>query len=713
MMPCPISLLVVDDEEFNRDMLSRHLELNGYRVTAAQSGQEALALIEQSRFDLILLDVMMPEMSGLDVLQRLRRTMAPIDLPVIMVTAKSESEDIVEAFRLGANDYLTKPVDMPVALARVATQACLRSTLVALRESEVRYSLTARGTNDGLWDWNLNTNEIYFSTRWKSMLAYEESEISTHPDEWLKRVHPEDRTKLETALKAHCQGETSHFEQEYRILHRDGTYRWVLSRGMAVYDAEGRASRIAGSQTDITEGKVADPLTGLPNRILFTDRLEGAIAHFHQDPNFKYAVLFLDLDRFKVINDSLGHLIGDQLLIRVAQRLLDCMKDPNGSGKYPYPHAVARLGGDEFAILLEGIATPDDAVRIADRVQKALSVPLRLDGHEVFTNASIGITMGGPDVHRPEDLLRDADTAMYSAKARGKGRSEIFDVAMRIQATSRLRTEAELRQALEQQEFRVFYQPIQALETGRLIGFEALIRWMHPRQGLLNPSEFIPIAEEIGLMKTISWWTLREACRQMSYWNRVYRTDPPLTVSVNLSPKQFLQPDLFSHIEQALLETGMKPSCLKLEITENMLIDNPDATLVVLDKLRQMGIQISIDDFGTGYSSLNSLQRFPIDTLKIDRSFVSRMSAAEKNYEIVHVIVSLARTLGMSIIAEGIETTEQRGLLRTLGCEFGQGFLFSEPVEPKKIEAMLIGQYSSERLPGGPRNGLSSPLLSS
>ncbi len=685
----PGTLLIVDDDEMNRDMLSQRLELKGYEVIAVEGGRQAIDVAGRRDFDLILLDVMMPEMSGLEVLRVLREVHPPNELPVIMVTARDQSEDIVEAFDAGANDYVSKPINFSVLLARVATQVACRRARAVLYESEARYALAARGTNDGLWDWDLLAGAIYYSPRWKSMLGHEAEEIGTGPDEWLGRIHPHDSEKVQSSLADHLQGLTRHFECEHRLLHADQSYRWMLGRGVAVRGPDGRCTRMAGSLRDITEGKVADALTGLPNRVLFLDRLERSLERLKRHPEFQFAILFLDLDRFKLINDSLGHVIGDQLLIAVARRLEACLRASDMVARPDQQHTVARLGGDEFTILLDGIKEPANAIKVAERIETELALPFNLGSHEVFTSASIGIAIGGNDYERSEDLMRDADTAMYSAKSRGKARYVVFNAAMRDVTMARLNLEIELRQALERREFVLHYQPIVKLSTNRLIGFEALLRWQHPRRGLIAPGEFIGLAEETGLIVPLGWWILEEACRRMASWWARFPGDSPLVISVNLSGKQFLQEQLVEQVEIRLRETGLDPRHLKLEITESAIMSDPEAAAAMLTRLRALGVRISLDDFGTGYSSLSYLQRFAVDTLKIDRSFVRDLGIGSKESEIVRTIVALAQTLEMDVVAEGVETLLQRDYLQNLGCEHGQGYYFSRPIDGDAAEALI------------------------
>jgi diguanylate cyclase (GGDEF)-like protein/PAS domain S-box-containing protein len=582
----------------------------------------------------------------------------------------------------------------------------------ALRVSQERYALAVNGAQDGLWDWNLKTNEVYFSSRWQSILG-SEKQFCNRPEAWFDLVHPEEIERFKVDILSHIEGMTPHFESEYRMLHQDGTYRWMLSRGLAVRNPEGKAYRIAGCQTDITERKLAeaqllhnafhDALTGLPNRALFTDRLGHTVERAKRQEESIFAVLFIDLDRFKVINDSLGHLSGDQLLVTVAKRLEDCLRSGD---------TLSRLGGDEFTILLEDIKDITEATDVAERIQASLSLPFSLGVHEVFITASIGIVLSSTGYEQLEDLLRDADTAMYRAKAQGKACYQVFDKTMHLKAVTLLQLENDLRRAVQAlatlpsyskgyrylemseemtEEFRVYYQPIVSLASGKITGFEALVRWQHPNRGLLPPAEFIAIAEETGLIASLGYWILRSACYQMRAWQERFPTIPPLSISVNLSSKQFLQPNLIGQIAQILQETNLNASSLKLEITESAIMEDAETAAAMLLQLRSMGIQIYIDDFGTGYSSLSYLQRFPVNVLKIDRSFTSRMGVNGEDSEIIQTIVMLANKLGIDVVAEGVETAEQLAQLREICCPQAQaqGYFFSRPLNIKAAEILL------------------------
>ncbi len=553
---------------------------------------------------------------------------------------------------------------------------------------EQRYELAFQASNDGIWDWNLSSGSLYFSAQWKAMLGYSD-EIGSQPEAWFDRIHPEDLYWVKRDLNAHLAGVSDRFESEHRMLHQDGQYRWVLSRAQASRNRLGEAVRLVGIQTDISglrhiEAKIVrnahyDPLTGLPNRVLLMERLHHAGELTIRRSDYVFAVLFIDLDRFKMINDSLGHAVGDQLLCEISARLADCLR----------PHdTVARLGGDEFVILLEDVKSQDNVMLVAERIMQSLSAPFNLESREIFTSASIGITFSSRGFNRPEELLRDADLAMYGAKTKGRGRYAVFHPKMHSSAVALLEMENDLRRAVERDELQLYYQPIISLRSNRLMGFEALIRWQHPQQGLISPAQFVPIAEETGLIVPIGRWVLRQACLQMRQWQQQFPDWSRLTVNVNLSSKQF-SPHLAEQVEQILTETGLEPNYLKLEITESVLMSHAESAIVTLGQLKQLGIQLAIDDFGTGFSSLSYLHRLPIDTLKVDRSFIQRVDSDGEQLAIVRTIVSLAWNLGMDVVAEGVETLKQLAQIRSLRCEYGQGYLFSKPLNVEAIAALL------------------------
>lgn len=423
MNSAPSNLLLVHGGPAGRNLLARRLRRRGYSVTEVSGSEQALERIHRQRVDLVLVNIAPPRLEGLGVLRSIRGDFTLNRLPVIMLAGKSESDVVLQGLKEGANDYITRPIDFLLALARIQNHLALKQAEEALRESEERYALAARGSNDGLWHWDLRTGRIQYSSRWKSMLGYQDAEVTDGPEEWFSRVHHEDVDVLRAELHAHLAGRTSHLEHEYRILHRDGVYRWMVVRGLAVRDASGHACRVAGSQTDITRAKVADPLTNVPNRILFLDRLERVMQKFRRNPAHGFAVIFLDLDGFKLVNDRLGHLAGDALLITIARRLEESLRSGD---------TVARLGGDEFTVLIDDIGDPADAIRIAERMALEISKPVVLGDAQVVATASLGIAMGSSAYQKPEELLRDSDMAMYRAKILGKNRVEFFDPQMSV-----------------------------------------------------------------------------------------------------------------------------------------------------------------------------------------------------------------------------------------------------------------------------------------
>ena len=565
-----------------------------------------------------------------------------------------------------------------------------RRAELRLMESEERYALASAGANDGLWDWNLATNRLYLSPRWKAMLGLAEDDVGDEPSEWMERVHPDDIERLSALLEGHLAGHTPHFECEHRIRRSDDEYLWVVARGLAVRDGLGRATRIAGSLTDLTDRKyqeaqalhvaLHDPLTQLPNRALFLDRVAQAIARARRPGKSGFAVLSLDLDRFKLVNDSLGHHQGDELLVGLGARLSAFV----GAGE-----TVARPGGDEFAVLIEEVPGPVEARALAERLLAELGKPIAIEGRQLVITGSVGLALYESSYERAEDMLRDAELAMYRAKSLGKARAELFHPSLHSHALHLLTLENDLRHAISRNELHLFFQPVVSLKTGRIAGFESLVRWRHPRRGLLGPTEFINLAEETGMIGEIGAWVLEEACRCMRNWQTRFPSEPPLTVSVNLSIRQFNQIDLVTEIVETLARSGWRPGRLKLELTETALMQNATRAAHILSQLKAAGIGVSLDDFGTGYSSLSYLHALPFDTLKIDKAFVSGMSHERSKLEIVRAILLLAHNLKMDVVAEGVETIEQLAQLRALDCEYAQGYLFAPPLDAEAAEQLL------------------------
>ncbi|HEY3323109.1 MAG TPA: EAL domain-containing protein [Planctomycetota bacterium] len=580
----------------------------------------------------------------------------------------------------------------------------LRDAERALLQREEQYALALKAANGGLWDWDLKTNTIFFSREWKAMLGYGETEFSDTVESWLRRVHPHDLAGLQAEIKRHLENHTPFLQREYRIFNKNNKPQWVHCVGMAARDAAGHAYRMAGTQADITSRKSVelglihdvfhDSLTGLANRALLMDRLRHAMERLGRRPGEAVGVLFMDLDRFKNVNDSLGHGVGDQLLNEFAKRLEKCMRPTD---------TVARFGGDEFCVLLEDIHGLTEANAIADRVHKDLRHALKVDQKEFFVTVSIGIAIAKSKGFKPEDLLRDADIAMYRAKSRGRACQEFYQSGMHLQAITLQNLESGLHRAVRSiipasasqvrpigpTQFVLHYQPIVSLKNGQMSGCEALIRW-DQQAGRVTPDEFIPVAEETGLIVPITFWVLRESCKQMKQWLRQYRQAANWSMSVNVSARVLSQPNLVEEVATILDQTGLSGSNLKIEVTEGTLMKNSQANAAVLAELRKLGIRLSMDDFGTGYSSLNYLHRFPLDVLKIDRSFIGGMNEKDsKSNAIVRTILSLARNFNLEVIAEGVETTAQLGLLRELNCDFGQGYYFAHPTLPDQMGEMI------------------------
>lgn len=578
-----------------------------------------------------------------------------------------------------------------------ATRA-LRNQWQALARSAERMELAIRGSRDGLWDWDLAADRVYYSPRWRQLLGLKEQALSDAPHEWFNRVDADQVDDLQYRLTRLRAGHDPHLSIQLRMLHADGQSRWMLCRAAVSRNEQGHAMRLSGSLTDISELKAAqdelillahhDRLTGLPNRERFIKELQGALRRNRENPDDHFAVLFFDFDRFKTVNDSLGHPVGDALLINIAQRFRTELR---------HNDIAARFGGDEFVILLNGTTGADETRLAADRLLAALAIPHQLGKHSVVSTASIGVVTDGLGHTQAADVLRDADAAMYKAKAGGKNNHRFFDRQMHDAAVDRLRTENDLRTGLDTQ-LEVYYQPILTLADSRVVGFEALVRWNHPTRGLIAPDHFIPMAEETGLIVPLGARVLRVACQQLAAWDRGPSLGRQPGISVNCSKRQLLDPGFTDLVRDVLERSGLAPGRLTLEITETAVMENPDDIAEVMAQVRAMGVRLAMDDFGTGHSSLSCLHRFPINSVKMDRSFVRRMNRDASFAAVAQTIADLGLNLKLDIVAEGIEDPLQQERLRTMGCLYGQGYLFARPLTAEAATRYLQdGKTSANR----------------
>jgi diguanylate cyclase (GGDEF)-like protein/PAS domain S-box-containing protein len=563
-----------------------------------------------------------------------------------------------------------------------------------------------RGDNEGLWDWNLASDRIHFSPRWVSLVGCEDHEVGNTPEEWLLRVHPEDLDQVLSEIEA-ARAQGPEFDFRHRLRHKDGAYRWVSCRGEAVREG-GQAVRLMGSHADVTADTVTDRQTGLPNRLLLLDRLTHSIERANKYQGFHFALLLLDLGRSATPAGPSGPATTDPLLTAAARRLETCLRIGETTPSLRHNDLVARVQGDQFAILLDGLKDVGHAKVVADRILGEALAPFSVSGREVFLSASVGVAVSATGYTKADDVLRDAETALHRARVLGGSHCEIFDTAILKSERAELQLEGDLKQALDRREFHLLYQPIVSLASNQIIGFEALVRWQHPVLGMIPPLDFIPIAERTGFIIPLSNWILREACLRLKAWHDSVPLSADLWVSVNLSGVQLKDPALVEQIAETLRDSALEARSLVLELTEGIAMENPTAVKTLLMQLRAMGVRISIDDFGTGYSSLAYLRQFPVDALKIDRSFTRGMETHKDTAEIIGTLTAMAKQLGLHVVAEGIENEEQVALLRSLNCESAQGFLFAKPLNVNKAAELL-----KTGLPSRPGNaGVKKPASS-
>ncbi|MBI5512094.1 MAG: EAL domain-containing protein [Deltaproteobacteria bacterium] len=717
--PRRYAVLIVDDERDNLDLLERALRAD-YEILRFTNAEDALRAVHQGQqVDLALVDHRMPSMTGIQFLARLREQEPRVMR--LVLTAYADPADMIDAINKGqVYRYVMKPwnpdelkiivrqalehyqlerdrdmlleqlarsnLNLQEANRRADERAHLRTQeiermVAAMQAGPEQFASAVRGANDGLWDWDLNANVLKLSSRWKSMLGFADDELGTDPKEWFDRVHPSDLAGLQEEIQAHVKGTTPFLECEHRLTRKDGAYRWVLCRGMVVKNQSGKPSRIAGSLIDITDHGFKDRLTGLPSKTVFLDRLETTMLRAKRKPGLLFGVAAMDIKGFRLLNERHGRSFGDRLLRTVADRTKEAVRVTD---------TVAYLGADHFVVLLDDLADVSDALRVAGRIRALVCAPANVDGTTVDLKVNMGIAVSSSGYETAADMLIDADKARVLAREDATEQVMVFDKEVNARSVARLQLEADLRQAVSRAQLLVYLQPIISLATGKISGAEALVRWRHPERGIIPPGDFIHMAERSGMITQIDGWVLAETCRCLCELAKKNPTLPPLHVNVNVSGRQLHQKRLLEEVAATLKKTGIPGGSLTLEITETALIEDSDASFGILSQLKELGVRIALDDFGTGYSSLSYLSRFPVDILKIDRSFVSRMNSDVNTRKIVHTIITLAKSLGKAVTAEGVERVEELAALRDFHCSSAQGYLFSRPVPGDAFAELLL-----------------------
>jgi diguanylate cyclase (GGDEF)-like protein/PAS domain S-box-containing protein len=702
-------ILVVDDDAGGRRLVGATLLRAGFQIAEAADGAQALASMRELLPDLVLMDVSMPVMDGFTCCAELRKLPGGQRVPVVMMTGLDDVQSIERAFEVGATDFITKPINWPILSHRVRYMLRASAAINQLKHNQRRLSNAQRIGDMGDWEWDVRQRRVSASEQAWRIFGRDSGLAALEDGEFLATVFDEDQDRVRLACeRAIANGDD--FSIEHRVVRRDGAVRHVLQQVEVVeHDEQGRAVRLVGAVHDITQRKDAeeqvrrlayfDTLTGLPNRLLFTEQLIKALAQAERH-NQQLAVLFIDLDDFKRVNDTLGHGAGDDLLKQIGERLAGSIRsldsvtrqDTGDNG-----NTIARLGGDEFIVLLNNVNDAVDAGAVARRLVTALAEPVTVLGNELYVSCSVGVATFPGDGNDIETLLMNADTAMYRAKEAGRGGLQFYDRSMNARARERLQMETLLRHAVERDEFVLHYQPRIELDSGRIVGAEALIRWQHPQRGLLMPRDFIPLAEEARLVSPIAEWVIAQVCRQVSAWRAGGLATVP--VAVNLAAPHLCESGLPELVERVLKEHGLPSSVLELEVTESILMHDPELSLANARRLADLGVSLSIDDFGTGYSSLSYLKRLPIGALKIDQSFVRDIATDPDDAAIITAIIAMAHSLNLRVVAEGVETEAQRRFLQDHGCDEFQGFLVSVPVAAEDFARLLAAVPKASALP--------------
>ncbi|MDA3851534.1 MAG: EAL domain-containing protein [Spirochaetaceae bacterium] len=674
------SILLVDDNVDNLTVLKKMLEKMEYRITTATTGLDSMFLISSQAFDLILLDINLPDIDGFEILKQVRGQFSMTELPIIMLTASTRNNDVVSSLSLGANDYVTKPFDFSVIQSRISTQITLKEAEEALRISEERYALASQATKDGLWDCFLDREYLYVSPNWKAIVGLETEETEIKVDLYESLIHPGDYDSYISNMNQLISGEIQRMEFEHRIKYKDKNYRWVITSAVSIRDKSGEAIRVLGSMSDITENKLYSSFAHLPNSILIQDRIEQILKQVKSGRSKRACILFLDLDNFRLINQAYGVLQGDSILLQLVERLSSILEERE---------TLAHAGRDEFIILIEDF---DDVQEIQKRMiffEETIAQPFQNQkDDEIELSASTGIVIIDEKYNSAKRIIQDAESAMNIAKKDMVQHFHFFKDDFYREIVSKLESEKRLKRALRNNELVLYYQPQISVENNRLIGFEALLRWQDPQRGLIMPDEIIPLAEEMGLIIEIGQWTLRETCKQIRAWLDMGIV--PCRVAVNLSPIQFKNRDLLKNLANIVKEFDIDAKLLELEITETKAMEDPEQNIIIMNQLKDLGLSFSIDDFGTGYSSLSMLRKFPLSTLKIDKSFIKDIHNNEDALSIVSAIIAMAQRMKFSTIAEGVEMEEQLVILKSAGCKNYQGFLKSKAVCADEATQFLL-----------------------